>query len=151
MAGPLEEGETTDGQKEGPWTTHYANGNKRSEGTYKNGLRHGDWTYYHKSGGVDHTVSFNEGKHVGDTVSYYEDGKLRQRGQYNEFRGKSTDGKKTGPWYFYAEDGKTLWRIITYKNGARSKKDEHPLGDCPECGTMRETVAETCPSCGEAY
>jgi antitoxin component YwqK of YwqJK toxin-antitoxin module len=151
MANALEEGKEVHGKKHGPWTVYYANGNKRSQGVYKEGQRHGDWNYYHKSGGVDYTVSFKEGKNIGSTVSYYEGGKLKQKGQYNEFRGKSTDGKKTGPWTFYAEDGKTVWRIITYKNGARAQADEHPLGHCTFCGKVRQTAKPECSFCGEEY
>ncbi len=33
-----------------------------------------------------------------------------------------------------AEDGRAVWRVITYKNGSRTKDDELPLGFCPKCG-----------------
>jgi ABC-type ATPase with predicted acetyltransferase domain len=49
----------------------------------------------------------------------------------------------------YAEDGKTIWRVITYKNGSRAKDDELPLGTCPNCDKVVESPEwETCPKCG---
>lgn len=151
MSEHLSDGETVNGKKEGPWTTFYANGNKRSEGAYKAGQRHGPWTYYHQTGGIDYTAEFNQGKNVGRTVSYYPNGNKECEGQFNEYRGKSSDGKKTGPWTYYAEDGKTVWRVITYKNGSRAQPDEHPLGRCPHCDKVRKTLADQCPDCGDDY
>ena len=36
-------------------------------------------------------------------------------GNSTNYRGKGSDGRKTGTWTFYATDGETVWRRITYK------------------------------------
>ena len=48
-----------------------------------------------------------------------------------------------------AEDGRAVWRVITYKNGSRTKNDELPLGSCPKCDmTVESETWEACPKCG---
>ena len=50
---------------------------------------------------------------------------------------------------FYAEDGETIWCIITYKNGSRTKEDDRPLGRCRECDYCVQSPAwKICPECG---
>ena len=125
MASPLDEGKTVDGKKEGKWTTYYANGNKRSQGTYKAGLKHGKWTYYHKNGQKSSEGRLRDNKHEGKWRGWYDSGELEGELTYRKHDGSSYDGKKEGPHTFYNKDG-TVWRVITYKNGRRAKDDEFP-------------------------
>ncbi|NKB70210.1 MAG: hypothetical protein GKR89_24325 [Candidatus Latescibacteria bacterium] len=148
MASHLEEVEYKNGEKHGPWVQYYAGGGKRREGAFDMGKKTGKWVEYHKNGQPAAVNHYQHNQLIGEHVSYYESGHLKQTGQFNELRGKSSDGRKTGTWTFYATDGKTVWRRITYKNGSRTKADEHPLGVCPECGRVVESPAwEKCPKC----
>lgn len=115
---------TADGAKDGPWLTYYADGTKRSEGAYRSGVKHGKWVQYHKNGNVASEATFHEGKYVGRYRAFHDNGKLEMEGTYNPIRGNSADGTKEGEFRYYNTDGKTCWRIITYKRGSRAKPDE---------------------------
>lgn len=117
---------TTAGEKEGPWVTFYADGTKRSEGVYHTGEKHGKWLQYHKNGKPASEATFHEGKYVGRYRAFHDNGKLAMEGHYNPIRGNSADGTKEGEFKYYNTDGKTVWRIITYKRGSRTKPDELP-------------------------
>lgn len=142
------EGRVVNGKKEGYWVTYYANGNKRSEGAYRAGKKHGKWILYYQNGNKKSEASFRDGLYEGWYVCYYENGNKKWEGPYAPHTGKSTDGRKEGVWKCYSEkDGKTVWRIITYKRGARAKPDEHPLGLCSNCGQPLQH-ADECVHCG---
>jgi antitoxin component YwqK of YwqJK toxin-antitoxin module len=117
------DGEYLDGEKHGPWTTYYANGNKRSEGQYDRGKKVGPWTQYWPNGNKSEGT-FREGVFTGTYRAFHENGALEVEGVYNEWRGASTDGTKEGPWTYFQPDGVTPWRRITYHRGARSQPDE---------------------------
>ena len=145
---PLSEGREVDGKKEGYWVKYYANGNKRSEGEYRDGIRDGKWVYYHKNGNIEREGMFRKGLNEGLYSAYHENGNLRLQGEYGPHRGKSTDGKKEGVWRLYAKDGETVWRIITYKRGARTKLDGFPLGTCSMCSNPVQALnTHLCPAC----
>ena len=148
MANDLEDGEYKDGKKHGHWVLYYAAGGKRREGDYAMGKKSGEWVEYHKNGQPASVNHYKEDKPTGSFIAYYASGKKRETGQFNEWIGKWSDGKKTGVWTFYDEDGKTVWRHITYKNGSRSQKDEHPLGLCPQCTKPVQSESwQRCPRC----
>ena len=115
---------TLKGKKHGLWITYYANGNKRSEGAYKHGEKHGPWTQYHKNGNIGSKAMFHEGHYTGLYQTFHDNGKLEREGLYNPIRGNSADGTKDGEWRSYQRDGKTVWRIITYKRVARACEDQ---------------------------
>ena len=147
MASHLEEGEYKDGKKHGYWVVYYADGGKRREGAYDMGQKEGRWIEYHRNGNRASVNNYHRGKPVGRHVAYHENGKKKQTGQFNEL-GKGALGRKTGPWTFCDTDGETVWRVITYKNGCRTKKDEHPLGTCPVCDKPVQSPSwEKCPDC----
>ena len=149
---PVSDGETVNNRKEGLWITYYANENKRSEGSYKADVKEGKWIQYHQNGKKQSEGTFVDGVYAGKYISYHKNGKKNLEGLYYEYTGKSTDGKKVGEWKYFDTDGKTVWRVITYKRGARTKADDHPLGECVGCGKPRKSmVHDKCPSCGEIY
>jgi antitoxin component YwqK of YwqJK toxin-antitoxin module len=148
MTTPLEDGAYKDGKKNGPWILYYAEGGKRREGAYDLGRKTGEWIEYHKNGQPASINQYREDKPTGQHIAYYGSGGKKQTGQFNEFAGKWSDGKKTGTWAFYDSDGKTVWRYITYKNGSRSQVDEHPLGLRPACTKPIQSPSwERCPKC----
>jgi len=145
----LSEGKTVNGKKEGYWITYYANGNKRSEGAYKKGIKDGKWIQYFKNGNISSEGHFENGEYENWFVTYFENGHKKWEGDYGPHVGKSYDGRKEGEWTCYsATDGKTVWRTITYKHGARAKPDEHPLGPCSRCGKpIHDPDTDRCPEC----
>jgi antitoxin component YwqK of YwqJK toxin-antitoxin module len=115
-------------------------------------VKDGKWTQYHKDGKRKVVGTFKNGVYTGKYMSYHESGKKGLEGMYNKFQGKSSDGTKDGPWKYYSEDGKTIWRIITYKRGARTREDEFPLGHCHACGNAVKSPEHVkCPGCGTGY
>ena len=119
-----------------------------NEGKLKDGKKHGKWTRYHKDGSRAVVCHMND-IYTGEISAYWPDGTLKQTGQFNTYAGKWSDGKKTGHWTYYAEDGETVWRVITYKNGSRTKEDDMPLGSCPQCNHYVQSPEwEICPKCG---
>ncbi len=148
MTSHLEDGEYKDDKKHGPWVLYYADGGKRREGDYHMGEKTGRWIEYHKNGRKAAVNHYHNNQPTGTHTGYYENGNKKQSGQFNEWAGKWTDGKKTGVWIFYDTDGNTVWRRITYKNGSRCKKDEHLLGTCPACTKPVQSPSwERCPKC----
>lgn len=115
---------TKDGKKDGPWTTFYADGTKRSEGSYQAGAKQGLWRQYHKNGKLASEGTFHEGKFYGRYRAFHENGNLEMEGTYNPICGNSADGTKEGEFRYYNTDGKTVWRVITYKRGSRCKEDQ---------------------------
>jgi antitoxin component YwqK of YwqJK toxin-antitoxin module len=149
MAEHLSEGKLKDGKRHGKWIIYYANGNKRQEGKYAEGKKEGQWTSYYKDGRRATVSHYQDDVYTGKITYHWPDGKKKQTGQFNKYVGKWSDGKKTGRWTYYAEDGRTVWRVITYKNGSRTKDDELPLGSCPTCDmTVESETWEACPKCG---
>ncbi len=118
-------GEYVDGEKEGPWVSYFANGNKMSEGRYHKGRKEGLWILYHPNGQKKSEATFVNGHYSGLYTSYYENGCRRWQGYYNEARGNSADGTKEGVWHDYEEDGETVQRRMTYHRGSKTKKDEY--------------------------
>ena len=89
-----------------------------------------------------HRVARNRAPQANQTI-------VRSAGQCNTYAGKWSDGKKTGSWTYYAEDGETVWRVITYKNGSRTKEADMLLGSCPQCNHYVQSPEwEICPKCG---
>lgn len=121
----MRDGETVNGKKEGRWVSYFANGNMQSEGEYRGGKKEGAWVLYWPNGNKNSEAHFRDGKYTGLYTAYHKNGKKEHEGRYNEFTGKSSaDGTKDGEWLYYAEDGETVWRKITYRRGARTKPDE---------------------------
>ena len=120
----MNDGEYLDGEKHGYWTTYYANGNKRSEGRYDHGIKEGFWIQYWPNGGKKSEGEFVDDKFTGKYMAYHPNGNRELEGVYNEHRGVPADGTKEGPWSYFEDDGETIWRIITYHRGARTKPDE---------------------------
>lgn len=135
----MRDGEYVDGEKEGPWVSYFANGNKMSEGVYCKGLKDGLWIQYWPNGVKKSEAVFSNGKYTGLYVCYYENGNKQWEGYYNPIRGNSADGTKEGVWLTYDQETGEVARIITYHRGSRAKPDMlppfkavPPLGPDPE-------------------
>ena len=124
----MNDGEYLDGQKHGLWITYYANGNKRGEGSYDRGRKEGEWIQYWPNGSKKSVATFIEDRFTGLYMAYHDNGNRATQGYYNEHQ------TKEGPWTFYETDGETVWRIVTYHHGSRSKPDElfRPAGHPPD-------------------
>ncbi len=122
----MNDGEYREGKKHGYWTTYYANGNKRSEGEYVEGVKNGTWIQYWQNGKVKSQGVFVMGAFTGEYSGFHENGNLAYRGMYNLHNGTSTDNTKQGDWNYYNPDGTTVWRVINYHRGSRTRPDQHP-------------------------
>lgn len=90
--------DTITNQLNGPYTSFYLSGTKKSEGAYTNNKASGDWTYYFENGKIRQTGSFLHGRTVGIWSDYFENGNLRSEGILS-------NGKKGGEWSYYYEAG----------------------------------------------
>lgn len=90
--------DTITNQLNGPYTSFYLSGTKKSEGYYTNNKASGDWTYYFENGKIRQTGSFLHGRTVGIWSDYFENGNLRSEGILS-------NGKKGGEWSYYYEAG----------------------------------------------
>jgi len=128
------------GKKNGIFTQYYASGQIESQGGFDDNRRTGIWKYYYENGGLQQEVDFR-----GDDffiMSFIDSGgkKLIENGTgdwkyvYEEYRaGKITieghfeDGKKTGDWLCYFENGDKIYEE-KFKKGKLIKGIEYPHG-----------------------
>ncbi len=82
----------------GVWRDYYVSGVPSREVHYLDGLRHGADTTFHPNGKVASEQHFLKGLNEGVEAGYFSSGKLSSMGRYK-------DGKPTGTWTFYNEDG----------------------------------------------
>lgn len=90
--------DTVSNKLNGPYTSYYLSGIKKSEGYYRSNKASGDWTYYFENGKIRQTGSFLHGRTVGIWSDYFENGNLRSEGILS-------NGKKGGEWSYYYEAG----------------------------------------------
>ena len=122
----MRNGEYVDGEKEGPWVSYFANGNKQSEGEYRGGRKEGRWVQYWPNGNTKSEATFVNGKNTGLYVCYHENGVKQWEGYYNPIRGNSTDGTKEGVWLAYDKETGEVNRVFTYHRGSRARPDQFP-------------------------
>ncbi|MFD2036291.1 hypothetical protein ACFSKL_15920 [Belliella marina] len=105
-----DEGEYTDGLKQGKWTsyfdgddnpvqeianykdgllvgryvTYYPNGKEQMVGGYENGIRDGLWTWFTMDGDIDSEVRFAEGKKTGNQIFYNEFKTIVKKERYED-------------------------------------------------------------------
>lgn len=117
-------------EKHGEWITYYVNGNKRSEGRYNRGKKDGFWIEYWPNGNKMSECCYVQDIPTGLCTAYYKNGRRELQGHCIETTSASLDGTKEGVWCHYADDGETLWRKSTYRQG-HIIQDE-ALGEWPE-------------------
>ncbi|MEP2023823.1 MAG: hypothetical protein ABJH98_13995 [Reichenbachiella sp.] len=136
--------DTISNRLNGPYTSYYLSGIKKSEGFYTNNKASGDWVYYFENGKVRQTGSFLLGRTVGIWSDYFENGKLRSEGilsngkkggewsYYYEAgslksRGQYDDEIRTGTWSYYYEEGGLKAQTL-FKNGSGIYKEFYVSG-----------------------
>ncbi|MEO9853812.1 MAG: hypothetical protein ABJH72_07600 [Reichenbachiella sp.] len=136
--------DTISNQLNGPYTSYYLSGIKKSEGYYTNNKASGQWTYYFENGRVRQSGSFLYGRTVGIWSDYFENGKLRSEGilsngkkggewsYYYEVgslksRGQYDDEIRTGTWEYYYEGGGMKAQTM-FRNGSGTYKEYYVSG-----------------------
>jgi antitoxin component YwqK of YwqJK toxin-antitoxin module len=76
-------GEMKAGQRTGPWTSYFPEGNVRSTSTYVAGSEEGATQVFHPNGKPYYTGSYMHGKPVGDWVFFDPSGKELKRVLYD--------------------------------------------------------------------
>ncbi|MEO8590680.1 MAG: hypothetical protein ABI432_14995 [Flavobacteriales bacterium] len=64
------EGDLREAERNGPWTSYFANGGIRSKATYRNGLEEGATEVFHENGMTYYTGQYRSGKPVGEWLFY---------------------------------------------------------------------------------
>jgi len=123
--------ETPDGSYEGPATSFYDDGVRRSDAFYRDGRMHGDWRQFFPDGRPRSEGEYADGRDVGRWRSFHDNGELATdanhlddgtvgfvaygpRGE-KEREGKFVDGVEHGEWTVWGEGGKP--QTIVYDRG----------------------------------
>jgi antitoxin component YwqK of YwqJK toxin-antitoxin module len=125
------------GEQDGPWVTHYDNGQLWFKRDYKNGKQEGPWFWYYENGQLLEAGEHKNGKREGPFVWYHVNGQLGQKGEYKNgereglwveyydygwlwYKGEYKNGKREGPWLWHDEDGNKVQPLSgTYRNGEK--------------------------------
>ncbi|MBW1686704.1 MAG: toxin-antitoxin system YwqK family antitoxin [Deltaproteobacteria bacterium] len=153
----------------GPSRTWYRPGTKESEGAFKNGKLHGLWFVWHADGTADAKGRFVDGKKQGEWRFYEQVGNGKRRHVYVHFKddiehgewkarqvaelgvtprlyeveGHYENGKKSGVWVHYDENGYRD-EEVEYAHGKRHGPATywHPFGKKKEEGQYRDGKRE---------
>ena len=105
----VEEGEFTNGNKNGGWTLWSLKGQVLEQATYNNGLLNGQFQLFYGKGTTKFSGTFVNGKGVGQWIYYNSKGKIIKIGKYE-------NGKPIGIWQVYDEKGKKVISSFNYDN-----------------------------------
>lgn len=143
--------ERDDGSYDGPSTTFYADGVRRSDANYREGRMHGPWRQFYPDGRPRSEGEYADGRDVGLWRSYHDNGKLATEARHaddgtvafvayaqsgaKEREGKFVDGLEQGEWTVWGADGKP--QTVTYEKGrivATAETSRWAIGipDCDE-------------------
>ena len=98
------------GKLAGERLTYFENGQVQSRQPYLNGFMAGVAQEFFPSGKVHKETSYVRNMLLGPFKEMREDGTLAVSGQYRNSR-------QSGIWTYFKEDGKTVDRSVTYRNG----------------------------------
>ncbi len=104
-------GSYVDGERDGPWKHHFADGRVRSEMEYSAGSLTGPVTWYRATGGLLQKGSFVGDEKDGFWQRWTADGVLIDEGHFDR-------GTKTGEWMYYAPDG-SVKKTTVHKGRAK--------------------------------
>jgi antitoxin component YwqK of YwqJK toxin-antitoxin module len=100
----LEEGNYSDGVKEGVWKAWYANGNLKHEITFEKGIAKGAAKFYYNDGSIREVGNWQEYRWVGNYRYYHPGGKPAYEWFYND------QGRRQGEQRYYYTDGTIKYR-----------------------------------------
>lgn len=98
------------GRLAGERTTYFENGQVQSRQPYLSGFMAGVGQEYFASGKLRKETTYVRSVLLGPFRELREDGSLAVSGQYR-------NGRQSGVWTYYQEDGTTVDRAVTYRNG----------------------------------
>jgi hypothetical protein len=123
--------ETEGGSYEGPATSFYADGVRRSDALYRGGRMHGQWRQFFPDGRPRSQGEYDDGRDVGEWRSFHDNGKLATEAKHlddgtvafvaygprgeKEREGKFVDGVEHGEWTVWGTDGKP--QTVVYDKG----------------------------------
>jgi len=87
-----------DVQSDGPYESHYENGQLKSKGSYKDGQQDGACESYYENGQLQSKGNHTDGQRNGLQEWFHKNGQLRERQPYKH-------GKQDGLWEFFHENG----------------------------------------------
>ncbi|MCX6272703.1 MAG: hypothetical protein NTU44_16100 [Bacteroidetes bacterium] len=99
--------------QDGPWTLWNSENKKTAEGRFISGKKEGKWTNWFYENGIYVEINYVQDKMAGKVYGYYLNGNEQSEGVLKE-------GKKTGFWKEFAEDGQYLEG--SYEDGKKEGK-----------------------------
>lgn len=102
--GKVDQGNYTNGQKNGEWISTAPDGVIRSRVTFENGVPKGPATYYFPDGSIMESGFWNVDHWEGSYARYYNNGNKSCDFQYD------AKGKRTGTQTYYHENGKVMFQ-----------------------------------------
>jgi len=104
--------------------TYFESGQVQSRQPYLNGFMAGVGQEYFPSGKMRKETTYVRSMIQGPFRELLEDGSLAVSGQYRNSR-------QSGVWTYYKEDGKTVARTVTYRNGTPVEAGAKPKAKAP--------------------
>jgi hypothetical protein len=139
--------ESEAGNAEGPATTFYDDGGRRSDAMYRSGRMHGEWRQFYPDGRPRSEGEYADGRDVGLWRSFHDNGKLATQADHRDDgtvvfveygengaktrEGRFADGLESGEWTIWDKDGKP--RTVVYDNGKIVTGGEPGAIGIPEC------------------
>ncbi|HET6583253.1 MAG TPA: hypothetical protein VFG69_07395 [Nannocystaceae bacterium] len=160
--------ETEAGDAEGPATTFYDDGVRRSDAMYRNGRMHGPWRQFFPDGRPRSEGEYADGRDVGMWRSYHDNGKLATEADHRtdgtvafvEYResgakareGGFTDGLEQGEWTIWGADGTP--QTVVYDHGKPVTGGDVAAIGIPACdeyiGKYRRCITSKMPEAARA-
>ncbi|GAB2994847.1 hypothetical protein GCM10027284_11810 [Cyclobacterium sediminis] len=116
----IQQGNFKNGLKDGEWTIYFSNKQKHIVAEYKDNKRNGSFLEYDLGGALIKNAVYQDSVLVGPYKEYY--GNQSRSGYANpkqvKTEGNYINGKKTGEWVFYYDNGKKAVEI-NYEEGLK--------------------------------
>lgn len=121
-----------DGLREGYWRIEGKNG-KTEEGNYTNGKKDGEWKTTNANGQLKNIITYVKGEAIGKAIFYFDDGKVMEEGywnidhwegaygRYHENGNKACQfnydnrGRRQGQQLYFHENGKVMYDGVWFQ------------------------------------
>lgn len=134
--------ERSDGSHEGPATSFYDDGVRRSDAIYRDGRMHGPWRQFYPDGRLRSEGEYAEGRDIGVWRSYHAGGELASEAKHGkdgsvafvaftakggkEREGSYVDGLEHGTWTAWDDGGHS--HVLVYEHGRLVSTDGKVAG-----------------------
>ncbi|MBT3756454.1 MAG: hypothetical protein HOD64_05140 [Candidatus Cloacimonetes bacterium] len=122
------EGDFIAGKKVGIWKTYFDNGSIKTMVKFENGFRNGHYTEHYKNGNKRNEGSYSKDKKIGEWINWLENGNIRKKTEYRDDKKtgsytiydykngayseiKYVTGNRVGEGRYINSDGKSIYSL----------------------------------------